>query len=312
MRTDSRQLLAVGIFGRTSVSAPIEALLKRRRQFSPDASRSRLTAILAILLSFPAARAVTPRWIVFAQQSGTSQSPKYEVSSIKPNGGTDFRFAFRIEPNGALTATGITLKRLMMTAWQLQGFRIVGGPAWVDSQRWDVQAKSGVSPAVSNDQRSEMLRTLLKERFQLQIHSEKRDLPIYQLVVDRKGPKFPRVTDTKTKHDVRTANGSIEFTKATVATLASQLSYAVGRPVVDETGISGEFNFALKWTPAPGEDGGPTTSGLPLGTPEQPASTLDGPSIFTAITEQLGLRLKSGQAPVEILVIDHANKPDPN
>lgn len=265
-----------------------------------------------ILLSFVAASALPPRWIVFAPQSGTTQSPKYEVSSIKPNGGSDFRFAFRIEPNGSLNATGITLKRLMMTAWQLQGFRIVGGPAWVDSQRWDVQAKSGVARSVSYDQSSQMLRTMLKERFQLQTHSEKRDLPIYELVVDRKGPKFARVTDPKTKHDVRIANGSIQFTNATVATFASQLSYALARPVIDKTGISGEFNFALKWTPAPGEDGGPTTSGLPPGTPEEPASIQDGPSIFTAITEQLGLRLKSGRGPVEILVIDHAEKPDAN
>jgi bla regulator protein blaR1 len=81
---------------------------------------------------------------------------------------------------------------------------------------------------------------------------------------------------------------------------------------MDKTGISGEFNFDLEWTPVPGEDGGPTSSGLPAGTPEQPAPTPDGPSIFTAIEEQMGLRLKSGRGPVKVVVIDSAQMPPAN
>src|SRR6267154_3448725 len=89
-------------------------------------------------------------------QSGV-EPPKYEVSSIKPNAGSDFRYAFRIERDGTVIATGITLKRLMMTAYQFHGFRILRGPDWVDSRRWDVQAKSNRAP--SNAQIPQMLRT---------------------------------------------------------------------------------------------------------------------------------------------------------
>jgi uncharacterized protein (TIGR03435 family) len=242
-------------------------------------------------------------------QSGIDP-PKYEVASIKPDTDNDFRFAFRIEPSGRLAATGITLKRLMMTAYNVQDFRIVGGPDWMVSRRWDVQAKP--DRVVSPEQIRPMLRALLENRFQLRSHSEKRQLPVYELSVDRKGSKVQRVKDSETKADVRVGAGLIQLTKATAATFASQLSYALGRPVIDKTSLSGEFDFALQWTPEPGEDGGPTTAGLPPGTSDQPASTSDGPSIFTAIPEQLGLRLKSGRGPVEVIVIDDVRMPTAN
>ena len=242
-------------------------------------------------------------------QSGV-EPPKYEIASIKPNTDNDFRFAFRIEPSGRLDATGITLKRLMMTAYNVQDFRIVGGPDWMVSRRWDVQAKP--DRVVSPDQIRPMLRALLENRFQLRAHSEKRQLPVYELSVDRKGPKVQRVKDSETKTDVRVGAGLIQLTKATAATFASQLSYALGRPVIDKTRLSGEFDFALEWTPEPGEDGGPTTAGLPPGASDQPASSPDGPSIFTAIPEQLGLRLKSGRGPVEVIVIDDVRLPTAN
>ena len=159
--------------------------------------------------------------------------PKYEVASIKPNTDNDFRFEFRIEPSGPLAATGITLKRLMMTAYNVQGFRIVGGPSWVVSRRWDVQAKP--DRVASSDQIRPMLRALLADRFQLRSHSEKRQLPVYELSVDRKGSKVQRVKDSETKADVRVGAGLIQLTKATTATFASQLSYALGRPVIDKT-----------------------------------------------------------------------------
>jgi uncharacterized protein (TIGR03435 family) len=242
-------------------------------------------------------------------QSGV-EPPKYEVASIKPNTDNDFRFAFRIEPSGPLAATGITLKRLMMTAYNVQGFRIVGGPDWVASRRWDVQAKP--DRVVPPNQIRPMLRALLEDRFQLRSHSEERQLPVYELSIDRKGSKVQRVKDSETKADVRVGAGLIQLTKATAATLASQLSYALGRPVIDKTGLSGEFDFALEWTPEPGEDGGPTTSGLPPGAADQPASTPNEPSIFTAIPEQLGLRLKSARGPVQVVVIDDVRMPTAN
>lgn len=239
-----------------------------------------------------------------------AEPPQYEVASIKPNADDDFRFAFRFERDGTLYATGITLKRLMMTAYNLQGFRFIGGPGWVDAKRWDVQARPG--RAASDGQIRHMLRTLLEDRFQLHTHSETRKVPVYELVVDRNGSKVPTVKDAKAKPIVRVATGSIELTNNTSATFASQLSYALAQPVIDKTGLSGNFDFAIRWTPEPGEDGGPTTAGLPPGTPATPSSTQDGPSIFTAIREQLGLRLKSARGPVEVVVIDGVQMPTAN
>jgi uncharacterized protein (TIGR03435 family) len=242
-------------------------------------------------------------------QSG-AETPKYDVASIKPNSGDDSRFAFQIEPGGRLAATGITLKRLMMTAYNVQGFRIAGGPDWVGSRQWDLQAKP--DRVASPNQIKPMLRALLENRFQLRCHSEERQLPVYELSVDLNGSKVQRVTDSETKADVRAGAGSMQLTKATAATFASQLSYALGQPVVDRTGLSGEFDFTLKWTPEPGEDGGPATAGLPSGANDRAVSTTDGPSIFTAIREQLGLRLKSGRGPVEVIVIDAVQMPTAN
>jgi uncharacterized protein (TIGR03435 family) len=236
--------------------------------------------------------------------------PKYEVASIKPNTDGEFLFAFRIEPSGSLAATGITLKRLMMTAYNIQGFRLFGGPGWVASRRWDVQAKP--SRAALPDEIRPMLRALLEDRFQLHTPSETRNMPLYELVVDRDGSKVPTAKDAKAEPIVRVATGSIEFTNNTSAAFASQLSYALAQPVIDKTGLSGKFDFAIRWTPEPGEDGGPTTSGLPIGTPALPPSILDGPSIFTAIREQLGLRLKSGRGPVNVVTIDGVQLPTAN
>jgi uncharacterized protein (TIGR03435 family) len=242
-------------------------------------------------------------------QSGAGP-PRYEAASIKPNTDNDFRLAFRIEPSGPLAATGITLKRLMMTAYNVQGFRIVGGPDWVVSKRWDVQAKP--DRAAPPNQIRPMLRALLEDRFQLRSHSEERRLPVYELSVDRKGLKVQRPKDSEAKADVRVGAGLIQLTKATAATFASQLSYALGRPVIDKTGLLGEFDFALEWTPEPGEDGGPTTAGLPPRASDPIASAQNGPSIFTAIPEQLGLRLKSARGAVEVRVIDGVRMPTAN
>jgi uncharacterized protein (TIGR03435 family) len=238
------------------------------------------------------------------------ESPKYEVASIQPNTDDDIRFAFQIEPRGPLTATGITLKRLMMTAYNVQGFRIVGGPDWVGSRRWDVQAKP--DRAVSAGEIRPMLRELLESRFRLRSHSEKRRLPVYELTVDRKGSKIHPIKDSEAKADVRVGAGSIRLTKATVTTFASQLSYALGRPVIDKTGLSGQFDLALEWTPEPGEDGGPASAGVPPRANDQAAPPRDGPSIFTAITEQMGLRLKSARGLVDVVVIDAVEMPTAN
>jgi len=228
-----------------------------------------------------------------------SQPPRYEVSSVKPINGV-YPYRFRIEPDGALAAESITLRRLMMTAWNVQDFRIVGGPDWVSSRRWDVQAKPERA-AASIDEIHQMLRTMLEDRFQLRARPESRNSPLYELVVDGKGSKVPRPKDREAQPTVQGAAGFLHLTRATSATFASQLSYSLARPVIDRTSLSGEFDFAVHWTPQP-EDR----------QPGEPAAPADGPDIFTAIPEQLGLRLIPGRGPVEVIVIDRAELPTAN
>jgi uncharacterized protein (TIGR03435 family) len=164
-------------------------------------------------------------------------------------------------------------------------------PAWIESQQWDVHAKhEGVT---SIDQIRQMLLTLVAERFHLQTHRDTRNLPVYELVVERSNSKVPTTKDINAKLTVRVMPGSLQLTNATSATFASQLSYAMARPVLDKTNLTGRFDFTLEWTPLAGEDGGPTTAGLPPGTNEPRPPTSDGASIFTALREQLGLRLKA-------------------
>jgi uncharacterized protein (TIGR03435 family) len=242
----------------------------------------------------------------YGQQS--TEPPKYEVASIKPNSDDASDYSFHIGSDGSIAAAGITLKRLMMTAFNVQGFRILGGPAWVSSRRWELQARPD-RPASPGQIRG-MLRALLEERFLLHTHAEVRQLPVYELIADRKGSKVPVARESK--EEVRVGPGSIRLTDAKSATFASQLSYALGQPVIDKTGLSGNFDFALQWTPEPGENGGPTTEGLPTGTQQQPPSNSDGPSIFTAIREQLGLVLKATHGPVEVIAIDAAQIPAGN
>jgi uncharacterized protein (TIGR03435 family) len=241
---------------------------------------------------------------VYGQPSATTL--QYGVTSIKPDKNSDARLAFRIDANGNLTATAITLKRLMMTAYSVQGFRIVGGPRWIDSSRWDIRATH--DGAATAEESHVMLRALLAERFRLRVHDDSRRQSVYELVADRGSPRVAAAKDTSAKPIVRAGPGLVDLTNATAATFASQLSYSVARPVIDRTGLSGLFDFRLEWTPEPGEDGGPTTAGLPA-TVTPPPSSSGGPTIFTAIREQLGLQLKPARGPVGVVVIDGVELP---
>jgi uncharacterized protein (TIGR03435 family) len=157
-----------------------------------------------------------------------------------------------------------------------------------------------------------MLRALLGDRFRLRTHEETRQLAVYDLVVERGGSKVPVTKDVTAMPTVHVAAGALELTNATSATFASQLSYAVARPVLDRTRLSGTFDFRLQWTPVPGEDGGPTTAGLPAVVAGSSDATTNGPSLFTALREQLGLQLEPDRGPVVVIVIDHVELPRPD
>src|SRR5438270_1109276 len=132
--------------------------------------------------------------VALTGQTPSDQRPAvFDVASIKPTGANEGSFRFRIEPDGTTAASGITLKRLLMTAYNVQGFRIVGGPSWVDSQRWDIQAKHDGRASI--DQIRQMLVALIADRFHLRAHRDTRRLPVYELVVERGGARVPKTND---------------------------------------------------------------------------------------------------------------------
>jgi uncharacterized protein (TIGR03435 family) len=236
-----------------------------------------------------------------------TDSTTFEVASIRPNVANDNRFMFRGGPG--LTADGVTLKFLVVHAYGVLAYQVSGGPGWMNTDRWDIRAKAGNSKVrVQSEQFLTMLRALLADRFQLKVHSETKEMYVFALVVAKNGPKL--TPHTGPGQDTRVGWGSLSLQKGGTAALAYWLSRQLGRTVVDKTELEGEYNFTLEWQPEPG--GGVETLGLPPDPRTSPPADMNRPSIFTAVQEQLGLRLDARKGPVEIIVIDHAEKPSEN
>jgi uncharacterized protein (TIGR03435 family) len=190
--------------------------------------------------------------------------------------------------------------------------RILGGPKWLDSERFDIQAKmeSGGAQrldALSRDQRSAetraMFQQLLADRFKLAVHWETRELPVYALVVAKGGPLLHESKNGLGESGTSAGTGQLSAKGLTLTELAEaltqELSSELGRVVIDKTGIQGRYDLALNWTPQSGMNDSAS----------QPDA---GPSIFTAFKEQVGLKLESARGPVKVLVIDHVEMPTEN
>ena len=194
----------------------------------------------------------------------------------------------------------------------------MGGPSWLDSERFDIQAtatsdaaepgtdlaKPGEEPKVN-----ERLRSLLADRFQLMFHHETREQQVYALVVAKGWPKLQESTDDQSR--IRMGRGTITGHAVGLGMLALNLSNELGRRVIDKTGLTGKYDFELKWTPEAGQP-----SAVPPGSPtpwaELPPPDPNGTSVLTALPEQLGLRLESQKGPVEVFLIESAEKPSAN
>ena len=265
--------------------------------------------------------------------------PAFEVASVKPNKSGDGRVVMLSQPGGRFTATNVTLQMLISTAYgipqPLPNFQILAGPDWIRSDRFDIVAKAPEdTPPGPNSPMSLMIRTLLKERFGLVVHDETRALPVYALVMaraDRKpGPQLkPAAVDCaaimargcggppvppppgergpeRMPCGIRLTPGNLAGGGSSIAQFASAISRFVNRPVLDQTGLSGNFDFDLQWTP---EQMPPAAPPGPPGAPQLPPIDPDGPSIFTAVQEQLGLKLESTKGQVNVVVIDRAERP---
>jgi len=250
-----------------------------------------------------------------ALTSSLAQSPvarkQFDVAAVKLNTSEDRHFEFHNLPGGNLTATGVTLKMLLMQAYSLQSFQVSGGPDWINVARWDIRAKTeGIDGRLPRDEFGRMLRALIEDRFQLKVHHETREMLVYALLVAKTGPKLtPHAGESKPG---RLDRGWLSFNKRGTAALASELSLQMGRMVIDKTGLPGDYDFELHWTPEPGQAGA-EAMGLPPEASDgpQPVDT-NGLSIFTALPQQLGLRLESQKGPVEMLVIDHVERASEN
>jgi bla regulator protein blaR1 len=270
-----------------------------------------------------------------SQAPNTSTPYEYEAASIKPNKSDTNMVRLMFSPDG-LTATNGTLQMLIHAAYGVEDHQISGGPGWLNSDHYDIEAKMDSATAealhkLSEDQgrleRQRMLQALLADRFKLTIHRETKELPIYALVIAKNGPKIQEARPGDTYPNgfkgpdgragagmfFMNGNGSVTGQGIPIENLTRLLSRQLGRTVVDKTGLTGKYDFTVKWTPDESQGAmfkGPGSG--PQGSASKPPPDSSGPSIFTAIQEQLGLKLESQKGLVEILVIDHVEKPSEN
>jgi|SRR5579863_2033945 len=254
--------------------------------------------------------------LILVASQAAPQSLTFEVASIKPTDPSNQHREYFVTPGGGFSGRGLTLKILIARTYNLLDSQILGGADWINSERYDIQAKalrnagdesvpndlSKLTPEqakILQDQFLERARALLADRFQLKFHREAKDLPVYKLVVAKGGPKIRQGTDTPR---VQLRRNQIDAKAQPLASLVGILTQRLGRPVLDETGLKGNYDFNLQWAPDPSP------------TPPNSVAAPDpgGPSIFTAIEEQLGLKLESKRGPVEIFIIDHAERPSEN
>jgi uncharacterized protein (TIGR03435 family) len=244
--------------------------------------------------------------------------PTYDVASIKPSKASD-ETTLLFRP-GAFSAKGMTLKSLLKEAYGIQDDQISGAPKWVSSQTYDIEAKvDGVDAAtlekLSDDQFKGMFRSFLRDRFQLKVHWETKELPVLALVVAKGGPKLQQAKPGDTYPDgikgpdgkpaghagmLMWGRGRLTGQGIPIGNLVPPLTQELGRIVEDKTGLTGNYDIELRWTT---DDAAPDS---------RSASDSPGPSLFTAMQEQLGLKLESQKAPVQVLLIDHVEQPAPN
>jgi uncharacterized protein (TIGR03435 family) len=253
--------------------------------------------------------------MVAAAALGVAQSQElpahYDVVSIKPSAVTNGNFAVRNLPGGSLSCMAVTVKMLVMEAYGVKAFQVSGGPGWVGTTLWDMEARvEGVQRRLPKDHLDAMVRALLEDRFQPKVHRETKEMPVFALVVAKGGSKLRPHTGDPVPSTANHGTGSFSVKQGGVALLVNELQRQLFRVVIDKTDLKEAYDYTLTWAPEPGQ-GGNESLGLPP-QDHRPLPAPDGPSIFTALQEQLGLRLESQRGPVEIVVIDGVEKPSEN
>lgn len=309
-------------------------------------------------LALAAAVAFSAPLILAAQQplpptgAGT---PSFEVASIKKNTSGE-QFVRMGGPPGRYTATNVPLRQLIIQAYQIQPTQLIGGPEWLATERFDINATTGTAPTAEGrggvfagargNPVAPMLRNLLADRFKLKVHAEQREMQVYALVTREEGKLGPSLVPTAVDCGAMMAArgrgdgpppapgpgqrppcsfmmgpGTFAASSVPMAELARSLSPRLGRIVIDRTGLSGQYDFEVTFAPdsvgglggpgGPGGGGGAIVvgGGPPPGAPALPPVDPNAPSLFTALQEQLGLRLDSVRTPVDVIVIDSVERP---
>ncbi len=255
----------------------------------------------------------------------TSPVFEYDVASIKLNTSGGASIGVRNTPDGH-SVTNVPVQTLMQWAFGIQGFQIIAGPEWFSSERYDIEAKMDAAVAEALQKlnlddrriaRQHMLLALVVDRLKLTTHRETRELPIYSLVIAKGGSKLQGTKSSAPGIPVprggvsvrtsRTGSGPITLSvlHCTNTELAGVFVPHVGRTIIDKTGLTSVYDFTLQFLP---DD----AAVAPVAGATSSAPDPVAPSIFTAIQEQLGLKLESGKGPVEVIVIDHVERPSGN
>lgn len=234
----------------------------------------------------------------------TPTQPRFSVASIKPSASTDPRRYITGLQHGDFKAVNYTLKDLIRLGWDVRSYQITGGPKWLDSERYNVEVRPEAPfdvPGRNNEGDRAlrlMVQSMLTDRFKLKLHREKKEMGVYFLVIAKNGPSLkPSVEPADQGPHIQDGKGQLIVTKVDMSLFVRALSGEVERTVIDHTNLTGAYDAKLNWTPD-----------LDVSEPADKS----GPSIFSALQEQLGLRLESGKALVDVVVIDDAEKASEN
>ena len=224
-------------------------------------------------------------------------TPAFEVAAIKVSKTSDNSSHSRTT-DGRIMMDNLTLKQIILQAYRLKEYQLTGGPNWLDTDRFHIDAKA--ESKVKSEQLMMMLQNLLAERFQLVAHRQKKEMAAYALVVAKGGPKAMKLSEVSGSN---TNSNGLKLTAhpASMEILAAFLSRQVDMPVVDETDLKGNFDFTLEWSTERMQQKA-----------DADGTALAVPTLFAALPQQLGLRLESRKVPIDILVIDRAEKPSEN
>lgn len=306
----------------------IEAIVGRDVALDLNAAK-RLMLAAAVILAIAAPFAIgMSRAARIGTQSGSATPLSFEVISIKPNNSRDRRtYGPRILPGGNVTATNITLWDLILGAYWIPNYLVSGAPDWTKSERFDIEAKvapnvipSGISDRTRNDYVRRMMQTMLAERFKVLVHRETKEMPVYELVIAKNGPKLTKAPDRDCSdskcHMWGPGNpmmqGGFPGTSVDMDDLIDVMEKWLDHPAVNKTNIKGMFDIHLQFNPRPNAAPGGQRDDVPTSERVANADAASLPDIFTALQEQLGLKLESRKGQVETMVIDHVERPTTN